>query len=576
MIYVTNAYSENAYNKVLKVDTIVLSEENDPYRELAIKISGSENALLINSISQLYEYYPKYLVYVSSPDNLSREKIVDLALYFKKTKLYPATGIITGSNMIIAEKLWNKNPSISEGKEFMASDFDKNAGLDKGIIIETGVQPEISRSLDRNNLLYALENSKYFYWARHVSTNKWMWDNIENKGNIKSPDLPVMNDTIIHSPSCGSFAPWKKDSIALGFIDKGASAYIGNLFSPISSGIFMGNMKYLPGIYTYPDFEIGIMTQIQNKAMHGISTSLPFLLMIGNPKIFLQEKSPYKIIDDYSSSNKRVINGECNTEGIIPIKIKNGAQYSFIKIKNISTIDSNAFYYNAKIQSLNLHDDKYILFINKGGNFTIELTKKTDPLWSLSNLILDAFDHSWITIAVVQDHISIFFLIMFITVFSIYFFKMKKKGKEIFLSLISGIVFSLIQLLFILSREEAVTISSYIRIHSGLKLFLGFIGTFSTVSSGLIMILSSKKLLVKIIGYLFAALPQLIVSLFYIVFITYTDIIFISNKLPPLWNYSFLFLYLIVLFFEILLLFLISISFYNSDRMRLTPRLSKL
>jgi hypothetical protein len=57
-----------------------------------------------------------------------------------------------------------------------------------------------------------------------------------------------------------------ENSIAMGFIEKGASAYLGDLFSPITSGIFIGQLHYLPGEFTFKDFPIGIMAQIQNKS----------------------------------------------------------------------------------------------------------------------------------------------------------------------------------------------------------------------------------------------------------------------------------------------------------------------
>ena len=44
------------------IDNIVISDSKDPYYPLAQEIAKSENATLIESIEQLYGYYPKYLI----------------------------------------------------------------------------------------------------------------------------------------------------------------------------------------------------------------------------------------------------------------------------------------------------------------------------------------------------------------------------------------------------------------------------------------------------------------------------------------------------------------------------------
>lgn len=556
----TDLVTQNNINKITEsfevelLDTVVISDSKDPYYPLAQEVTKSENATLIDSIEQLYDLYPKYLIYVASPNFLSEKKLLELGKFFKQTKKFPATGIITGLTIESARDLWERGKLAREGKNYIASDIEMDGGIEDGVIIDVSEQLFTESNLNKENLVNALENADYFYWARHVSVDKWFWHKdveSEEYEYLYSQDIPNLGPVIIHTPSCASFLPWEENSIAMGFIEKGASAYLGDLFSPTSSGIFIGHLYYLPGKYTWEEFPMGIMAQIQNKYMSRISTNIPIFFMLGNPKISLQKVKPYEIISDQEYANKRVIRGRWENEGILPLKIDGGASYSFVSIKNISSISDNDLFYNGKMQSINIHSDKYLLFIHDGTEFEIELSKKSPFMWFFYDAIKDSFEYSWITIGVVQGYISLVFLGVFLIIFLIYKMKKKITLRTYLLPMIAGFVLAALQLIFIIFQADKVTASSYIKTYPAFKLILGFIGTFSTVSGGLILMLGARKKVLKVLGMIICVIPQFILTIFNSLMRIVTNLIFTANGLPSPWNYSIVYQVLIVLVIEV-------------------------
>jgi uncharacterized integral membrane protein len=545
-------------SEVKLLDNVVISDSKDPYYPLAQEIAKSENATLIDSVEQLYGYYPKYLIWIASPGFLSEKKLLELGEFFKQTQRFPAAGIITGLTMESAADLWKRGKLAREGKNYIASDIDINGGIESGVIIDVSTQPFIEKKLNKENLINALENADYFYWARHVSGKRWFWHKdtgSEEYDSLYAQDIPDLKPVIIHTPSCSSFLPWQENSIAMGFIEKGASAYLGDLFTPAgTSGIFIGQLDYLPGKYTWKDFPIGIMAQIQNMSMSRVSANIPVFFMMGNPKISLQSQKPYEIISDKEYANKRIIKGKWENEGILPLKIDGGASYSFISIKDLSSVSENDLFYNSKIQSVNIQSDKYLLFMPDGAEFEIELSRKSPFLWNFYDSIKDSFEYSWITIGVVQGYISLVFLGIFLLIFLIYKIKKKIPLKTYLPAIIAGFILATLQLIFIILQSDKVTASSYIKVYPAFKLILSFIGTFSTVSGGLILMLSARKKVLKVLGMIVCVLPQLMLTLFYCLIYTVTNLQFTKLGFPPIWNYTIVYQYLIVLSIEVLVL----------------------
>ena len=164
--------------------------------------------------------------------------------------------------------------------------------------------------------------------------------------------------------------------------------------------------------------------------------------------------------------------------------------------------------------------------------------------------IKDSFEYSWITIGVVQGYISLVFLGVFLIIFLIYKIKKKITLRTYLLPMIAGFVLAALQLIFIILQADKVTASSYIKTYPTFKLILGFIGTFSTVSGGLILMLDARKKVLKVLGMIICVIPQFILTIFYSLMYIVTNLTFTANGLPSLWNYSIVYQFLIVLVIE--------------------------
>ena len=557
-----NLYAEQNVN-TFDTNLVILAEEQDAYFPLAQEIADYEKAVLITSIEKLNDLSPKYLIYVAVPNNISMEALLKFSRFFKNSGKYPAFGIITGKTIESARKLWQRSKLATEGVNFIATDTDYAANFDEGIIFDVSTQPPKKITLNRENLLNALVKADYFYWSRHVSYRGWFW-HYKKHDFLHSRELPELKPVVIHTPSCNSVLPSEDDNIALEFVEKGAAAYIGHLLTPtFNSGVFIGHLQHLPGKYTWKDFPIGIMAQIQNIASMKASSFLPYMFILGDPRTSLSKKKPYTIIQDQSLGNKRSIQGKSNMIGVLPLKIDDGASYSYIKIKGLSSVSNNDLFYNSKIQSLNLQSDKYLLFLHKGGTFEISLYKSPSLLWIFSDTIKDALDFSWITKGVTRSLISIFFFLIFL---SIVLIKIKKKKPITGYSseLVFALAFASIQLIFVILRMHSISISSYFFNFPMFKLLLGFLGTFSMAASGMILIHDTKKIYMKTIGLCLCVLPQFLLTIFFFAILVVRNYYFQSTFNTLLWNWNPVIFPLIVLILE---LFIFSIFFvFKSKR----------
>lgn len=137
---------------------------------------------------------------------------------------------------------------------------------------------------------------------------------------LSSQEIPRLRPAVIYSPSCSAFRPWLKNSIALGFIDKGAVAFVGFTNSPHTASFSKYGLA-VPGLTSWQEFPLGLVAQIQNKAATRIIYESPQLFMFGDPRIYLSKDQPYQIITDQTDKNgTRLIDGYSDTNGMLAIK----------------------------------------------------------------------------------------------------------------------------------------------------------------------------------------------------------------------------------------------------------------
>ncbi|MBN1821782.1 MAG: hypothetical protein JW833_13765 [Prolixibacteraceae bacterium] len=572
LFYILTSFAINAQDSPNRqeIELLLVSDSNDAYFPLAREISISENAPLVASIDEINNFSPKFIIYVAEPKNISEENLLSISKNFKNSQNYPALGIITGKTIGSARKLYERRLLAKKGNNFIATDIDYSADFREGVIFDVSSLPAKKIPLNRENLLQALKKADYFYWARHVSYDGWFW-NYKKYGFLHSRELPELKPVVIHTPSCNSVLPSKEDNIALEFIEKGAAAYIGHLFTPVTNaGTFIGHLQFLPGEYSWNEFPIGIMAQIQNVASIRASSYLPFMFILGDPRIYLTSNKPYTVIEDTIYGDKRKIICTSDIKGILPMKICNGASYSYVKIKGLSEISDNDCFQNTKIQSLNLQSDKYLLFILNGGTVEINLYKYPPFLWSFYDAITDAFDISWITKGLTRSYISV----LFFFIFSIIIFFRIKRGKTIksyLPEILFAIIFASFQLIFVSLRMHSISVSSYVFNIKIFKLLLGFIGASSLVACGLILIDNSKKNFTRFVGIMLCVLPQLLLTVFLFAVVTVRNYYFQSNFNINLWNWNSVFSPFIVMLIELLIVgtFLVLKRYYKNKYLRI-------
>lgn len=554
-------------SKSFSTNIVVLSEEHDAYFSLGQEIAKTENAILITSVDKLNDLSPKYLIYVAAPNNISEKRLLKFSRFFKNSRKYPAFGIITGKSIESARNLWQRRNQARQGKNIIATDADYGADIVTGTIFDASSRPFNTTSLNKINLINSLKNADYFYWGRHVSYTKWFW-NKKNLEYLQAEDLPNLKPVVIHTPSCNSLLPSKIGNIALEFVEKGAAAYIGHLYTPAqNSGVFIGHLQYIPGKYTWNDFPIGIMTQIQNGATIKASSHLPYLFMLGDPRISFAPEKPYTIFADQIRKNKRFIHGQSDKIGVLPLLIENGASYSFTKMKGLSSVSDKDLFYNSMIQVLDIQSDKYLLFLHNGGQFEIELNKTPSLLWIVSDVIKDALDYSWISRGVTKSMISLIFLLIFLIIVLLKI-RRKKSVNEYLPELLFALLFALVQFVFVLYRMKLVTVSSYLIRYSTFELLLGFLGTFSMAASGMIVIHDAKNKFYKLVGLCLCVLPQFLLTLLYFLVVSLWNLFYLikNSQHILLWNWNPVLLPLIVLMIELSIFGIFYLFYSPMDR----------
>jgi hypothetical protein len=551
--------------------TVVLAGKTDPYYSLAKKIADEEHTVIVSELDELDTHNPTYVIAVYAPENLTERWLYTLGSHFQKTNTYPALGIITGQSPEKAEQLWERRLSVKAEKSYMASDVERNMGVDQPILVDVSKenQPN-SYALNKQALVAALEVADYFHWVRHVSHTRWHWNSeqgdVTDNDVLAAKDVPDLKPAVIYVPSCGSMQLSKPDSIAMAFIEKGAAAYIGNLYSPMSGAYDMRHASYLPARNTWPDFPIGVVAQIQNRMMTRAVYNTPQFFMVGDPRISFLGAAPYTINSDIVT-DKRRIEGASDIVGIVPLKIEGGASYAFLSIKGLGASSELDCFYNNDIQTLNLGQDKYVLFVHNGGTFQIELDKNASMLWTLGDAIKDSFDQSWIVIGVVYGELSIGMLALFL---AILLFKIWRRNKTIteYLTIFGlGVMLAAVQVAYLFAQMDYYSVSAYVVDYSLPQILLGFIGVFSSTAGGLMLMKDAKSLSVRILGVLVAVLPQLLFTGLYFGVVTFTNLIYkFANPVSIfLWNYATVGMPAIVLLVEIVIV-LLSFNFFVTKR----------
>ena len=538
--------------------TVVMSDPQDDYYRLAQTIADTEGLVLVENLTQAITYRPRFILWVAAPQTLDEAALWQTGDIFKAMDYYPALGIISGGSLEVAEQLWRNGRLTRAGENYLGSAVEVDQGVLEGVIVNLNQPDTAPLPLTHDNLVQTLHKSDYFYWVRHVSATRWMWETLEDSGedgDLNAAEVPALGPIVIQTPSCGSFQPWKEDSIAMGFINQGAAAYIGHVQTAVVSNSFLMRKGFvIPDLSTWSEFPLGVLAQVRSRMEARVSSSSPLYFMLGDPRAYLSAEQPYAITADEVNGTTRRITGETDFRGYLAVKVADGAKYDFVRVSGLTAASESDFFFNNDLQTLNLGGDKYLVFYQDGDTFELTLSEKTPWYWTLSDGLVDALDYNWVTMNTVYNPLSLVFLAGLVILLVV---KARKNQalKEYRGFFIAGIVFAVLHVGYVLLRMGHYTVSADAVGYTPVQLVLGFIGTFSTVSAGLILVRDARKPFSRFIGWTIAILPQALLTAFKLFTVGVTDLMFMSqNTVPqPLWNFNVVWLSLSVLVIDLLL-----------------------
>ena len=458
--------------------------------------------------------------------------------------------------------MWRNGQLTRNGENYLGSDVEVDQGVLEALIVDLNQPEGAPLPLTHDTLVQTLEKSDYFYWVRHVSATRWMWDTTETAGedgDLTAAEIPALGPIVIQTPSCGSFQPWKEDSIAMGFINRGAAAYIGHVQTAVVSNSFLMRRGYVvPNMSTWQDFPLGVLAQVRSRMEARVSSSTPLYFMLGDPRAYLSAEQSYSITADEVDGSTRRITGETDFRGYLAVKVEGGADYDFVRVSGLTAASESDFFFNNDLQTLNLGGDKYLVFYQDSGTFEITLSEKTPWYWPVGDGLLDALDYNWVTMNTVNNPFSLAFLgglVILLIVKTRRKNPDKKSLKDYRGFFIAGLVLAALHVGYVLLRMGHYTVSADAVGYTPVQILLGFIGTVSSVSAGLILVRGARKPFSRYLGWTVAILPQALLTAFKLFTVGATDLMFMAqNAVPqPIWNFNVVWLSLIALAIDLLL-----------------------
>ena len=361
--------------------TIVLSDPQDDYYPLAEKISSTENIPLVSTLEDAINLQPLYLLWVINPQNLSDESFTNFGIKIREAGITISSGLITGSTIEYAEALWQREQN-KNGILALSVSREKN--------IYTYAEGEISTEpLDVETLVAAVQKASYMTIHGHGSRKGW-W--IEEEYGVKAADIQPLNGTFLNVVSCQTLKIWGEDSIALKILDEGAAGYAGFVHSPF--GYLIGEPHDFPYRYSWQDFPIGTIVQIQDAGLLKGFMGVPSYFLLGDPRRAFEEEAPYSLLSDQEDNKHRILTYTNAPAGVIPLRIENGAAYDFVEIKGTGQAAAHESFYNHKIQFVDISGDRYLLFKHSGGDFQVTLSQTKPFLYHILGTLKTSIHHS--------------------------------------------------------------------------------------------------------------------------------------------------------------------------------------
>ena len=371
---------------------VVAAEPDDPYSPLAREIAQAEGRILQPTLRAALESAPDFVLWVVAPNRLSDAAMVEAGRLLRRQSMRSALGIITGNTMEQARLLYRAGSLRSAGKTaasghsaIVASAYP-TLGLEQGFIKDE--QSGFRQALTVESLQAALANAIVAQYSGHGSGRSW---HLGKNLSFTARHVPALPPLSVAAMSCQTLRPWLSDSLAMAFVGQGAAAYAGFVFSPID-GYFMGERAHAPFLHTWPGFPVGRMVQFQAAQTLFSFARLPFYFLLGDPRRALHTDAPYTLEQDFVRDGLRTLGYRNAPPGMLPIRIPGGADYGFVELPSKASRADFDLFYNRDLQTLNLGEDKYVLFEQTGGDFVLTLSRRPPWMRWISLTVLDALD----------------------------------------------------------------------------------------------------------------------------------------------------------------------------------------
>jgi hypothetical protein len=439
-----------------RYELVLLSNPKDPYYSLAEEIAAVENSPILHSVEEVKDFQTTFLIWVVSPNFLSDEIMVKFAQNMKKQPSAISTGIITASTMEGARALWKRRIQTQQQNFFAVNAANPSALISKGRIIDLRQEQKAIAPLTKSSFINILQKADYLTFTGHGG-GKYLRLGEES---ITSVDIPSLDGLIIGTASCQTLRPWENASISLEFVDKGAAAYSGFVFSP-NEGYLMGEFDGLPYRYTWSGFPIGHVVQVQNRGMLQGFAHFNYYYLLGDPRITLQAKTPYRLIYDGQESGWRILRFEDVPSGVVPIQVTGGAKYHYVDIPGNTSAADDDLFYNSRLQMINIQQDKFLLLSHTGGDLTVRMRIVPPWYWFPVDMLLDSLDHTLFISQQSGGDVMVFLFTLLPLVWITYkVFKKHTKWQKIRLAIFLGLGAMFLHGTYVFIRFEYVTISS--------------------------------------------------------------------------------------------------------------------
>jgi hypothetical protein len=455
-------------------EMVVLADPIDPYYSLAQEIATVEKAPLAHTLAQATTCQPTYLLWVVSPGFLSDAVMIAFGTAMKAQTSAISTGIITASTLEGARSLWMRRDQARGNKLLAANAPNPSAHIDQGQLFTVTQQESSLQLLTKTTFVSVLRSVDYLTFTGHGSSR---YLRLDEATSITAADIPPLGPLVINTGSCQTVRPWIAGSIALQFIDQGAAAYSGFVYSP-NEGYLLGEFDGFPMRYTWADFPIGHVIQAQNRgALQGFA-QFPYLFLLGDPRIALQSGPVYRPPEEYREGDQRVLTFHDLPSGVIPIRIDGGAAYHFVAAPGLTAATDQDLFYNSRLQMVNIGPDKFILLVQNGGDLTLRLSPQAPWTWFLSDFFLDSLDHTLIfSQQSGGDLLALAFSILPLAWAAWQGIRRRLSWQNLRLALALGFGVAVVQGLYTLTRLGHVTITTKVVVFSPLSLLATFILT---------------------------------------------------------------------------------------------------